>query len=127
MAEHILRLRTVAPEELLPEEVVLKKEPGNPFLGPGDRPEPYRSYYIAHGRMAPIFQKERVHSPLLVDTPRGRGLLWRLWSTEVGVVLVRPLREGLALEERVTFLMGEEAQKIAFVLDQIVLNPPNWS
>jgi hypothetical protein len=126
MAEPMLRLRTVAPDELLPEEVVLKKDPENPFLGPGDRSEPYRTYYIAHARMAPVFQKEHVHSPLLVDTPRGRGLLWRLWRTEVGIVLTRPLREGLALEESVTFLRGEEAQKISFVLDQIVLNPPNW-
>jgi hypothetical protein len=127
MAEHMLRLRSVAPEDLLSEEAVLKKDLGNPFLGPGDRPEPYRTYSIAHARMAPVFQKERVHSPLLVDTPRGRGLLWRLWSTEVGVVLTRPLRDGLALEEKVTFLLGEEATKISLVLDQMVLNPPNWS
>jgi hypothetical protein len=126
MAEHILRLRTVASEELLPEEVVLKKDPENPFLGPGERSEPYRTYYIAYARLEPVFQKEHVRPQLLVDTSRGRGLLWRLWRSEVGIVLTRPVREGLALEENVTFLRGEEARKISLVLDQIVLNPPHW-
>jgi len=89
MAEHLLRLRKVAAEELLPEEHVVQKDPDNPFLGPGDCPEPYRSYFIAYARLEPVFKKENIQSPLIVQTPRGQGLVWRWWSERMGVVLMK--------------------------------------
>jgi hypothetical protein len=65
--EHIARMRQIDSSELLPEEVVLQKDPDNPFLGPGDRPEPYRTQYISYARLAPVFEKERLDaSPLVV-------------------------------------------------------------
>jgi hypothetical protein len=77
MAEHILRFQAVSLEELLAEEQVLRKDPTIPFLGPGDRPEPYRTVYIAAARMQPVFAKANVFSPFIVTTSRGQGLLWR--------------------------------------------------
>lgn len=126
MAEHRLRLRKVAAEELLPEERVLQKDPENPFIGPGDRPEPYRSYFIAYARLEPVFKKENIQSPLIVQTPRGPGLVWRWWSDQMGVVLMRRSGNEWALEERVTFLEPEEREHVTLDLTQIVLNPPKW-
>jgi hypothetical protein len=126
MAEHILRLRKVAPEELLPEEHVLQKDPSSPFMAAGDRPEPYRTYFTAYARLEPVFQKENVRSPLIVNTPRGRGLVWRWWSNAMGVVLMKPVGNEWALEDKVTFLEPKERDKVTLDLTQIVLNPPKW-
>ncbi|HLI69768.1 MAG TPA: hypothetical protein VKV19_08415, partial [Ktedonobacteraceae bacterium] len=89
MAEYTLRLRNVEPEELLTEEHVLQKDPESAALGPAERPEPYRTVSIAVARFAPVFAKEKVHSPLILQTPRGRGLLWRWWPDQLGVVLMK--------------------------------------
>ncbi|HYU75160.1 MAG TPA: hypothetical protein VEL31_21030 [Ktedonobacteraceae bacterium] len=126
MAEHLLRLRKVAAEELLPEERVVQKDPDNPFLGPGDRPEPYRSYFIAYARLEPVFKKENIQSPLIVQTPRGQGLVWRWWSERMGVVLMKRSGNEWVLEEHVTFLEPEERENVTLDLTQIVLNPPKW-
>ncbi len=126
MAEHLLRLRKVAAEELLPEESVVQKDPDNPFLGPGDRPEPYRSYFLAYARLEPVFKKEHVQSPLIVQTPRGQGLVWRWWSEQMGVVLMKRSGNEWALSEHVTFLEPEERERVTLDLTQIVLNPPKW-
>ena len=126
MAEHLLRLRKVAAEELLPEERVVQKDPDNPFLGPGDRPEPYRSYFVAYARLAPVFKKENIQSPLIVQTPRGKGLVWRWWSECMGVVLMKRSGNEWVLEEHVTFLEPEEREQVTLDLTQIVLNPPKW-
>lgn len=125
--EYILRLRRVDPEELRSEEEVLKKEPDTPFLGPGDRPEPYRRYFVAYARLEPVFQKEKIYAPLLADTPRGRVLVWRWWPSMMGVVLMKPRGSDWVLEETVTFLDPNESAQARIVLDQIVLNPPKWS
>jgi len=127
MAAHILRFRKVEPEELLPEESVLQKDPSNPFIGPGDCCEPYRTYFITRARFGPIFQKENIQSPLIVNTPRGRGLLWRWWPDSVGVVLMKPNGGNeWELEEKVTFLEPDEREQVTLDLTQIVLNPPKW-
>ena len=133
MAEHILRFRSVATHELRSEESIVKREGDDDlarhFLGAADRPEPYRSYYIAYTRLEPVFQREQVHPQLLVETPRGRGLLWRVWPAEMGVVLLKHAQGSateLTIEEKVTTLRGEEASRVRYVLDQIVLNPPKF-
>jgi hypothetical protein len=128
MAEYVLRFRAVAPDELLSEEEVLHKDPNHPFLSISGMPEPYRSYRIARARLEPVFQREKVQSPFIAETPRGRGLIWRYWSNQVGVVLMKPAASsnGLTLEEKVTFLTPQESQHVKLVLDQIVLNPPDW-
>jgi hypothetical protein len=126
MAEHLLRLRKVAAEELLPEERVVQKDPDSPFLGPGDRPEPYRAYFVAYGRLEPVFKKENIQSPLIVQTPRGQGLVWRWWSERMGVVLMKRSGNEWMLEDHVTFLEPEERENVTFDLTQIVLNPPKW-
>ncbi len=58
-SEHMLRLRYVAPEGLLSEEEVSQKDPQNLFLGPGNRPEPSRSNYIAYVRLEPSCKVSR--------------------------------------------------------------------
>ena len=126
MAEHMLRFRKVAPEELLSEESVIQKDPNNPFLGPGDRPEPYRSYFVAYARLEPVFKKEHVQSPLIVQTPRGPGLVWKWCSERMGVVLMKRSGNDWVLEERVTFLEPKEREGVLLDLTQIVLNPPKW-
>jgi hypothetical protein len=68
-----------------------------------------------------------VHPPLVIETPRGRGLTWRIWPNEFGVVLFKPAQQGsgaVTVEEKVTFLRGDEARQVHYVLDQIVLNLP---
>ncbi len=126
MAEHMLRLRKVEPEELLSEESVIQKDPNNPFLGPGDHPEPYRSYFVAYARLEPVFKKEHIHAPLVVQTPRGQGLVWRWWSERIGVVLMKRSGNDWVLEEHITFLEPEEREGVSLDLTQIVLNPPRW-
>jgi hypothetical protein len=123
MAEYVLRFRAVAPDELLSEEEVLHKDPNNPFLSISDMPEPYRSYRLARARLEPVFQREKVQPPFFAETPC--GLIWRYWSNQVGVVLMKPAASsnGLTLEEKVTFLTPQESQHVKLVLDQIVLNP----
>ena len=126
MAEHMLRLRQVAPEELLSEESVLQKDPDNPLIGPGDRPEPYRSYFIAYARLEPVLKKEHIQSPLVIQTPRGQGLVWRWWAERMGVVLMRRSGNDWVLDDHVTFLEPEERKSVSLDLTQIVLNPPKW-
>lgn len=127
MPEHMSRIRRIDPSELLPEEVVLQKDPDHPFLGPGDRPEPYRTQYIANARLQPVFQKEHLSgSPLVVQTPRGKGLLWRWWPGSLGIVLIRQVGDEWAIEERVTFLEPAEQQQVKVDLTMIMLNPPKW-
>ncbi|GEM_PF-2430212 len=126
MAEYTLRLRNVEPEELLTEEHVLQKDPESAALGPAERPEPYRTVSIAVARFAPVFAKEKVHSPLILQTPRGRGLLWRWWPDQLGVVLMKQVGKSWVLEEAVTFLRPEEREHVSIDFTQIVLNPPNW-
>jgi hypothetical protein len=123
---HILRLRDVELEELLSEEVVLRKDPDDPFPGPGDRPEPYRTLYIAAARMQPVFKKENVYPPFIIITPRGRGLLWRWWPDQIGVILFAQAPNGKAVvsESHVTFLNPAEQELVTLDLSQIVLNPP---
>ncbi len=127
MVDHIHRFRAVAPEELLSEECVVRKDPQTPFLGPGDRPEPYRTYFIAHARLEPVFQKEHVHAPLIAHTPRGRGLVWRWWEDSIGVVLMKQVGNTWTLDQHVTFLEPAEQQQVTLDLTEIVLNPPKWS
>jgi len=126
-AEQSLRLRHVDVSELLSEEKVLQKDPNSPFITIADRPEPYRSQFVAAARLAPVFEKERVRSPLIVNTPRGRGLVWRWWPDSVGIVLMRQVGNEWLLDERVTFLDTKERERVTLDLSQIVLNPPKWS
>lgn len=120
-------MRRIDPSELLPEEVVLQKDPDVPFLGPGDRPEPYRTQYIAYGRLQPVFQKERIAgSPLVVQTPRGWGLVWRWWPDAMGVVLIKQVGDEWAVAETVTFLDPDEQKQVKVDLTRIMLNPPKW-
>ena len=130
MSEYVLRFRTVSPEEMLTEETVLQKDPTNPFLGPGDRPEPYRTQYIAAARMKPVFEKAHItSSPFIVKTPRGRGLVWCWWPHSVGVVLIKQgqAEKTWLLDETVTFLKPYELSDVALDLTQIVLTPPSWA
>jgi hypothetical protein len=124
-----LRFRQVDPAELLSEEHVLCQDEGSPFQRLKEYDEPAKSYFIAWRRLEPIFKKEQVYSPLLVETPRGRGLLWRLWRNQVGVVLLKSSEMGkrMEVEDKVTFLTPDERANIILVLDCIVLNPPKWS
>src|SRR4051794_39494338 len=78
-----LRIRKVLPEEVLSEEDVLKTDAHLSFIE-----EPERTYSILWSRMRPVFQKEGKYTPLLVETPQGRGIWWRWWSSEIGVVLI---------------------------------------
>lgn len=127
MTQHMSRIRRIDPSELLPEEVVLQKDPNDPFLGPGERPEPYRTQYIAYKRLQPFFQKEHLSSsPLVVQTPRGKGLLWRWWPDSMGVVLIRQTGDEWAIEDTVTFLDPSEQKQVKVDLTMIVLNPPKW-
>ncbi len=124
---HMSRMRRIDPSELLSEEEVLAKDPENPFLGPGDRPEPYRTHFVAQARLQPVFQKEKLQaSPLVVQTPRGLGLVWRWWSSSVGVVLIRQAGDEWAVEDTVTFLSPQEQAKIQVDLTKILLNAPKW-
>lgn len=123
-----LRFRQIEPAELLSVEQVLAQDEGSPFQRLKDYDEPLKSYFIAWKRLEPVFKKEHVYSPLLVETPRGRGLLWRLWSNQVGVVLIKPSEMGqrMGVDDKVTFLTANERENIVLVLDCIVLNPPRW-
>jgi hypothetical protein len=123
---HILRFKDVDPQELLPEEVVLRKGPDNPFLGPGDRAEAYRTLYIAATRMQPLFEREKVRPSFIINTSRGKGLLWRWWPDQVGVVLFTKATNGIdvTLESRVCFLDLTEQGHVSLDLTKIVLNPP---
>ena len=125
--EHMARMRRIDPSELLPEEEVLKKDPDHPFLGPADRPEPYRTIFIAHARLQPIFQKEKLQSsPLVVQTPRGLGLVWRWWPSSLGIVLIRQVGDEWAVDDNVTFLSADERKQIKVDLTKVLLNPPKW-
>ena len=116
-----LRFRTVSTDELLTEAQVLEQD-YSPFLGPGDRPEPYRSYYIACARLAPVMKKEKVTTPLIVELHKKRGLLYRNWPTSLGIVFFN----GNTLDEQVTYFDPSERKHMTYVFDQIVLNPPKW-
>lgn len=125
--EHMSRMKQIDPSELLSEEVVLRKDPDNPFLGPGDRPEPYRTQFIAYRRLQPVFQKENLPgTPLVVQTPRGWGLVWRWWPNSMGVVLIRQAGDEWAVEDTVTFLSTDERKQVKVDLTRILLNPPKW-
>jgi hypothetical protein len=120
-------MRSIDPSELLPEETVLQKDPDNPFSGPGDRQEPYRTLYIAYARLQPVFQKEKIQAaPLVVQTPRGPGLLWRWWPDSMGMVLMRKSGNEWVVDDTVTFLTPDEQEKVMLDLARIVLNPPKW-
>lgn len=116
-----LRFRNVSTDELLTEAQVLEQD-HSPFLGPGDRPEPYRSYYIAQARLAPVMQKEKLTTPLIVELHKKRGLLYRNWPTSLGIVFFN----GNVLDEHVTYVDLSERKHMSYVFDQIVLNPPKW-
>jgi hypothetical protein len=126
MAEHTLQFRNVSPDELLSEDAVQRQTRDAPFLDPWDRPEPYRTLYLAAARMRPIFDAAHVRSPFLVSTPRGRGLLWRWWPHSIGVVLIHRRENDWLLDDHVTFLAPEEFSRVSLDLTQIVLNPPQW-
>lgn len=127
MAEHRSRIRRIDPSELLPEEVVLQKDPNDPFMSPGERPEPYRTQYIAYEQLQPLLRKEQLSSsPLVVQTPRGKGLLWRWWPDSLGIVLIRQMGDEWAIEDTVTFLEPSEQKQVTVDLTMIVLNPPRW-
>lgn len=127
VSEHMSRMRRIDPSEILPEEVVLHKDPDNPFLGPGDHPEPYRTQYIAYNRLRPVFQKEKLSgSPLVIQTPHGWGLVWRWWPNSLGVVLMKQVGDEWAVAETVTFLTLDEQKQVKVDLTKILLNPPKW-
>lgn len=123
------RMRYINPGDLLSEEEVLQNSSA-PFLGPGDRPEPYRSQYVAYARLQPVFRKERIaHSPLIVQTPRGLGLVWRWWPRSVGIVLIKPVNgedDEWEVDDSVTFLEPTEYDAVRLDLTRILLNPPKW-
>ena len=116
-----LRFRTVSPDEVLTEAQVLEQD-FSPFLGPGDRPEPYRSHFIAYYRLAPVMKKEKVTTPLIVELHQRRGLIYRNWPGMLGILFF----SGNILDESITYLDASERQHMAYVFDQIVLNPPKW-
>lgn len=129
MAEQILRIRPIDPSKLLSEETILQqsRNDNNPFLGLGDRPEPYRTQYIAYYRRLPVLQQEKLESSqLVVDTPRGRGLVWRWFPNSIGVVLMKRVGNEWMLEENVTFLDPSEYADVKADLTMLVLNPPKW-
>ena len=116
-----LRFKTVSPDELLTEAEVLEQD-HSPFLGPSDRPEPYRSYFMAQARLAPVMKKEKVTTPLIVELHQKRGLLYRNWPTSLGIVFFH----GNVLDDHVTYFDPSERKHMVYVFDQIVLNPPKW-
>jgi hypothetical protein len=96
-------------------------------MSPGNRKEPYRSHSIAHARLRDVLQQEKLQaSPLIVNTPRGWGLIWRWWPTSVGVVLMRQRGGEWILGDTVTFLDRDEQHQVTLDLSRIVLNPPKW-
>ncbi len=126
MSSYLLNIKRITEDDLIPLEEVLKKDSLNPFLGPGDRPEPYRTQYIAYARLKRVFEKEKLQaSPLILNTPRGAALSWCWWPTQIGVVLLTD--QGTALDGKVTFLNKDEFNRVSVDLTRIVLNPPRWS
>jgi hypothetical protein len=121
-----IRIRNVAPSELLPEERAIQNGSNHPFLGPADRPEPYRTQCIAYERLKAVFQKEKlVSSPLVVNTPLGQALVWRWWPREAGVVLILSQNPNgtCQIDSKVTFV---DPATISLDLTKVVIAPPDW-
>ena len=95
---------------------ILCSDKGSPFQRIKDIPEPYRSYRIACEQLTTALEGRRV--PLIVDTKAGKALLWRLWPSQIGIVMIK---NGYA-DEQVTFINGP----ICYDLEKIVINPPKW-
>ena len=68
-------------------------------------------------RPSPTFTREpesdvvrRLQGYAYIDTPAGRGCIWQLWATRVGVIL-----DG---KDTVTFFSGEELERLNPAVDQ---------
>jgi hypothetical protein len=117
-----IRIRNVDPSELIDEQTAIR----NALLGPSERPEPYRTQYIAYERLKNVFRKEHLaSSPLVADSPKGKGLIWRWWPQSAGIVLIMSTHnDGTChIENKVTFV---DPKEITLDLTKVVTSPPDW-
>jgi hypothetical protein len=84
-------------------------------IRPGEPPEPYRRFIAARKRLGVPY-----NVPLRVISPRGKGNLWQVWGTRIGVVL------DSDPNRRVTFF--EQAAEIEAIqpLEEMLTEVPEY-
>ncbi len=91
-----------------------EKEARWPFR-PGEPPEPYKRFIAARKRLGVPY-----NVPLRVISPKGKGNLWQVWRTRIGVVL------DSDPNKRVTFF--EQAAEIEAIqpLEEMLTEVPEY-
>ena len=122
----IIRLQTVSPEKLLPDEVIFNPDRYRPFRAVFNKEEPARTFAIARERLANIFQGPLLKAPLLMQTPRGLGAVWQVAPWHITVVLGQRRGNEFTLESVLTVLSENEYKQSTILLDLVPQDLPSW-
>jgi len=123
----VIRLQTVSPDQLLPDEVVFDSERYRPFRAVFNKEEPSRTLAIARERLSNILQGPLLKAPLLMQTPRGLAAVWQVAPGHITVVLGQRRGNELTLENVLTVLSEKEYQQSTILLDLVPSDLPSWS
>jgi len=82
---------------------------------PGETPEPYKRFIEARKRLG-----GPMNVPLRVITPRGKGNLWQVWGTRIGVVL------DSDPNKRVTFFTQPADIEATQPLEEVLTEVPEY-
>ncbi len=122
----VIRLQTVSPDQLLPDEVIFDPDRYRPFRAAFKREEPSRTFALARERLSNILHGPLLKAPLLMKTPRGLAAVWQVAPGHITVVLGQRRGNELTLENVVTVLSEEEYKQSTILLDLVPLDLPSW-
>lgn len=131
MAERVagraIALRSLQPDEILSEEAALVHRTPVAEAWETAETELSRTYLRMQARLRNVFVGPLFTQSLLVETPDGLAIPWRLWGETLQIV--RATRQGNTLfwEPGVVNIPAEQVPRCRFLLDLIMTELPPWS
>jgi hypothetical protein len=124
-----LGVRHLQPQEILSEEeACIRDHPAFPPPWETAVTELCRRYLRTRARLRNVFVGPLQSQSLLVQTPRGLAVTWRLWGETLQVVHASLLSESaIALEPGVIDIPASQVAHCQFLVDRILTELPPWS
>lgn len=126
-----IAFRTLAPEEILSEEAAcVRRHPTVPLRPAWETAitDLSRNYLRTRARLQHVFVGKLSYQSLLVETPHGLAVVWRLWGNTLQVVLGTLQADStVQFKPGVVDIPADQVAECHFVLDRILTEPLPWS
>lgn len=120
-------IRLLEPGEIL-EEAPVRLHPAFPLPWETALTALSRRYLRTRARLQKVFVGPLENQSLLVQTPVGLALTWRIWGEILQVVRATPQIDGsVILEPGVVSIPAHQTRACQFLIDRILTELPPWS